>query len=155
MRLRHRPRWLTSFLDLVLIMLGATALLIANKLEGSPVLDAVSETFGGSGMAIPLKTLSVDQLFEHQEARLTRDGVQRLEKLSAQISGRQYAVHIRVPAEKTREDRLEGWELAAARTASIAYQLRQNGVSEDQIIPRMPKSAGEDSNHVVLELRSK
>ncbi|MEM8918294.1 MAG: hypothetical protein AAGE37_05480 [Pseudomonadota bacterium] len=156
MRLRHRPRWLTSFLDLVLIMLGAMALLIANKLEGTRVLDAVSETFGGTGLADPLPALAIDQLFEHREARLTPEGMARLDTLSRQLSDGQNIVHIRVPVEKTGEDRLLGWELAAARTASIAWQLRQYGVSEDQIVPKMPDSAQEeDPAHVTMELRTK
>lgn len=156
MRLRHRPRWLTSFLDLVLIMLGAMALLIANGLEGTRVLDAVSETFGGAGLADPLPAIAIDQLFESREARLAPDGVTRLEKLSRKIVGRQNIVLIRVPVENTQEDRLQEWELAAARTASIAWQLRQYGVVEDQIVPRMPDSGdGEHGAHVILELRTK
>ncbi|SIN62815.1 OmpA family protein [Parasphingorhabdus marina DSM 22363] len=156
MRLMHRPRWLTSFLDLVLIMLGAMALLIANKLEGNRVLEAVSDTFGGPGLVASLPPMPVDQIFENQEARLSAEGIVRIQTLSRQVSESQNIVHIRVPVEQTREDRLQGWELAAARTASIAWQLRQNGVAEDRIVPRMPDSAvSEGPAHVTLELRTK
>lgn len=156
MRLKHHPRWLTSFIDLVLIMLGAMALLITNNLHGPSVVDAVSETFGGSQLVMPGQTFGIDQLFEENEARLTASGVERLDGFSKQAAEQDARVYIHVPFEIRDQDRLQGWELAAARTASIGYRLRQGGLTQDRIVLRIPEAKTESTNsQIVLELRRK
>lgn len=137
-------------------MLGAMALLVTNKLHGPSVVDAVSETFGGSKLVMPGQKIGIDQLFEENEARLTASGVERLDDFSKQVTEQDARVYIYVPFERKVEDRLQGWELAAARTASIGYRLRQGGLTQDRIVLRTPEAKTESAiSQIILELRRK
>lgn len=156
MRVRYRPRWITSFIDLVLIMLGALALLIANKMQGPQVVNAVSETFGGSAPTTGSRQFEFDQIFETNEARLTADGRHSLTKVAEAAADNDMAIYIYVPLPDRHSDRLQGWELAAARTASIAYTLTNNGVDRDRIFPQYPGSDSKvGSEKIVIGLRPK
>ena len=53
-------------------------------------------------------------------------------------------------------NRFDAWELAAARTASIARMFRANGVPEEQIdvsIPRMTSGQHAKGQHIAIILK--
>jgi len=154
MRVGFGPSWILSFIDLVLIMLGASALLIADKAQGPRVATAVSETFGGAKSAFQHQQFAVAQLFEENEARLSKAGQQRLLSVVEAATRYDASVHIFVSIETFDSDRLQGWELAAARSASIAYALSKGGLDKERVYPQVPSAKGiSRSPKIVLEMR--
>ena len=145
MRLSFGNRWIVSFIDLTLIMLGAMALLIAGRNEKHQVASAVATTFGRPKQASQNQNFLIGQLFEKNEARLSQSGKDRISQIAQAVKAGDRAIYINVSVDKRTTDRLQEWELAAARIASIAYMMKKFGVQELRIIPELPRSAATKS----------
>ena len=131
-----------SFLDLALIMTGVMAM-IASVGDRHPVVaEAFSESFGTEGTARAQRIrLSLDSLFEPQEARMTAGGRQAIAALGGKNRQAHFAIAVPVVAEKG-ASRLDRWELAAARTAAIMRVLADQGVADSAMMPDLARPGG-------------
>lgn len=124
MRTLPVPRWAVSFADLILLLLGCFVMLHA--MEAARPRSAPSAV---PPVPEPGTRFRAGDLFEPGEARLNRPA-QAL--LRAQAAG---LPRIRIVSRGAGEgsDRLDRFELAAARAAAIARALRADGVAEADV----------------------
>ena len=121
-------RWAISFADLCLLLLGF--LVIAQAHADRPAVAAsVREAFGETPP--DRATLVAARLFQPGEAVLTDRGRAEIATLAARAKSG--SVRIDSSGADRATTRLDGWELAAARTASVARALVGQGVHEDRI----------------------
>ena len=116
------PRWAVSFADLGLLLLGCFVM-----------LHAMSQVDGEAGAPAPaaaLATYRASDLFEPGEARLTAAGARRIAADARRFDGNLALVSRGADPGSARLDRIE---LAAARAASLARALRENGIGEDRL----------------------
>ncbi|MEO1921936.1 MAG: hypothetical protein ABGW84_08640 [Sphingomonadaceae bacterium] len=135
-------RSLVGFVDLTLILLGSLALVgdLERRDEESaagPALEPVAEPGSEYVLRRPIA-----QVFEPGEARLAPEGRAWLARLveDARIGVVRVSV---APDASDGAGRLDEWEIAAARTASILYALKQAGVSDERIDPQLPRDGSE------------
>lgn len=131
---RHMPRWAVSLADLTMVLLGFFVILHA---AGPRVAaGAVRSAFGSGQNNSLLLEEAADRLFDPDEARLTATGRERLRQIGSKAGKSMIVVESfgRSAASK----RLDGWELAAARSAAVAHALTEAGVSENRISILMP-----------------
>lgn len=141
-------RSLVGFVDLTLILLGSLALVgdLERRDEEStsgPVLEPAPEPASEIVARRPIA-----QVFEPGEARLSPVGQAWIERVA---DGTQDGI-IRVsvaPDVAARAGRLDQWEIAAARTASILHALKSAGVADERIDPRLPQD-GRDAGLVTI-----
>lgn len=141
-------RWAVSFADLVLLLLGCFVLLHAMEAQ-RPKADAASlpraATPGG-------RVLAADSLFEAGEARLTEAGRAGLLALAGTLRGGGVVVNGRGVGEAGQ--RLDRFELAAARTAAVARTLREGGIAEATIEVRVDNApAGRPGQMIAVARR--
>jgi hypothetical protein len=141
-------RSLVGFVDLTLILLGSLALVgdLERREEESasgPMLDPAPEPASEFVVRRPIA-----QVFEPGEARLSPEGRAWLERLVG--DRHEGAVRVSVaPDVAARAGRLDEWEIAAARTASILHALKAAGVADQRIDPRLPHD-GRDAGLVTI-----
>ncbi len=128
MRLTRNGRWSLAFADLTLLLLGFTALQGLNTEDRPAVTDEYSEH---QQSVESIEILSV-QLFEPQEAMITDVGISRLQNLSSDM--KEYD-HIQISLDGATQGtkRLDGWELSAARMASVGRLLTSQGIDPKNI----------------------
>ncbi|MEM1132585.1 MAG: hypothetical protein AAGH53_06600 [Pseudomonadota bacterium] len=123
----RRNRTMTGFLDLALIMVGATALVAQVTLQNATDADGTA-----SEETVQHFRYAPDQLFAAGEARLLPSGQEIIAKLVPEMGGAN--VRVKVPLDGgAQQNRLNKWELASARTAAIFHALHKNGVSEERL----------------------
>ena len=115
MRAAASPRWTISFADLALLLLGCFVMLNAMKPASPP--DAAS----APGEAATFVELGAAELFETGEARLTAAGRVRLVGVARAAGGGRIVLASR--GAEAGGDRLDAFELAAARTAAVGRML--------------------------------
>jgi flagellar motor protein MotB len=127
------PRWAVSFADLILLLLGCFVMLHA--MEAARPKAAPSPAAPVSELGARYRTAD---LFEPGEARLNA-GAQ--ERLRAAADGLE---RIRIVSRGTGEgsDRLDRFELGAARAAAVARVLRAAGAAEVAIEMNDAAAAG-------------
>ena len=124
------PRWAVSFADLTMLLLASFVLLHAA--DERTVVAAGHAAFSDTPANGPLVEGLADAWFEPGEARLKPQTRQRLLAAArkAGAGGRLVVESIgRAPA----GSRFDGWELAAARAASVARAHADAGVEESRI----------------------
>lgn len=124
--IRNQPG-MTSFLDLALIMVGATALVAQINLENTQSASAA-----GNHETITHFRYTTDEIFAGDEARLSDNGQTIIANLVPQMRGAKIRVHVPL-YNIASNSRLNQWELASARTAAIFYTLHKQGVSQDRL----------------------
>lgn len=128
MRIATAPRWAVSFADLGLLLLGCFVMLHAmqSAREAAPV------------HALPVResgtTWRAAELFEPGEARLTEEGRARLAR-----AARDYRAGVELVSRGTGEggNRLDRFELSAARAAAVARALVEGGVAQEDVALRL------------------
>ena len=132
------PRWLMSFADLCLLLLGFFVLLHA-RADGSAAAASVRAAFGGpAGSARSLDFAAAD-LFEPGEAVLRPAYAQRLEQFGRQIAPSHGRVRIESRGSDRATSRFDAWELAAARAAAVGRAVAAGGVSPERIDITLPQ----------------
>lgn len=134
------PRWAVSFADLGLLLLACFVLLHALH-QARPDAGATEATAGA--------TLAAADLFEPGEARLTETGKAEIAALARRAGGARVEVTGIGAAE--RNDRLDAFELAAARAAAVARALKEAGVAEESIA--LAQRQGADGQRIRIALR--
>lgn len=121
-------RWAVSFADLCLLLVGF--LVIAQARADRPAIAAsVRQAFGETPP--DRARLIAARLFQPGEAVLTDRGRAEIAAIAARA--KTGSIRIDSAGADRATTRLDGWELAAARTASVARALVWQGVPEERI----------------------
>lgn len=123
MRLMRPNRWALSLADLTLLMLAMMAL-VANY------PDAAKK---GAEMNAILLELGSDEVFVAGEAMLTSKGKSAFEKALGKHRAPNIVFAVSVSDSGSPTQRLDSWELAAARTAVIGRYIAAKGVPPKNI----------------------
>jgi hypothetical protein len=130
MRTASTPRWTIGFADLALLLLGSFVML--NALRPAAPVASASHAFE------PAVELGAGDLFEPGEARLTAAGRERLASVARTADGRRVVLASR--GVESGGERLDSFELAAARTAAVGRAL---GVDERDVSAWVERVDGE------------
>jgi hypothetical protein len=114
MRMAVPPRWTISFADLALLLLGCFVMMNALRPASPPAAAAAT------GAAATME-LGASDLFEPGEARLTAAGRARLADVARAAEGGRIVLASR--GAESGGERLDAFELAAARTAAVGRAL--------------------------------
>lgn len=148
-------RTTVSFLDLALIMTGVMAMIASVGDNHPAVAEALSESFGATAQPVQRHALSLADLFEPEEARLTAAGSRQIAALAEQSKSAEIGISVPVVADKG-ASRLDRWELAAARTAAIMRVLADHGMADDALVPDLTRPGGKTGQKVaILTVREK
>lgn len=125
------PRWVLSFADLCLVLLGFFVTLYATGADPARVSASLRDAFGDPAAAGMPQSFAAASLFEPGEAVLRP----KARAMLAAAGKRAGKGRISLVSRGTTPGsaRLDGWELAAARTGAVARGLRAGGVAEDRI----------------------
>jgi hypothetical protein len=124
-------RWATSFADLCLVLLALLLLLQAHR--GDPALlgASIRSAFGAPSM--PSLDEQAAPLFQPGEAVLLDDARAHFTALGREAASGHYLVHVESVGTDGHAQRFDAWELAAARTASIARAIQSGGLEAGRI----------------------
>jgi len=136
-------RSLISFLDLALLMTGVMAMLASVGGQHPAAATAIAARFGDGAIDRRQLLLPIETLFEPSEARLSAAGRARLAKVAAEAGRGELAIAVPV-GHAPPDGRLDRWELAAARTASIMRALMAAGLDERQMTPELQRPIDAD-----------
>lgn len=122
---------MTGFLDLALIMVGATALVAQVNIEKAQSVGA-PQAEQTSAKHTEHYSFSIADLFNSGEARLSDNGQRDIAALAAKL--RKGNIRVNVPAYIMQDsNRLSGWELASARTAALFHALNSQGIAPNRL----------------------
>jgi hypothetical protein len=130
-----KPRWAVSFADLCLLLLGFMIILQARP-DGTALASGLRGALGkGSRAEQPAAAL-----FDGGEAILNAKGQRFVQDFAASAS----TTHIRLTSHGTdmQSARFDGWELSAARLASVARALRAAHIPADRIALSIDGTSG-------------
>lgn len=153
-----KTRTLTSFLDLALIMVGVMGLMLKIQNPASPALAAVQDRFGEQ-QQMQEYDFALDEFFAPNDARLSAKGKEILAASITKTDGIKKAI-IYIPMDKIAgNERLNQWELSAARTSIVMQYLKQQGMKENAITADMnhddknatnSNAMGKSQMHIVI-----
>ncbi len=138
MRREISQRWVLSFTDLVLLLLGFFVLLQAQATDKLKMAAGIRGAFGGSGDAMPADSFVAGTLFDDGEALLKPTEAARFARIGAAAAARKEHIVVASQGRDTGSARLDAWELAAARTTAIARAIRAGGLAESAIEVTIP-----------------
>lgn len=136
------PRWALSFADLCLVLLAFFVMLQARSGDRAKVAQSMRAAFGNDAQVSNGSTYEARLLFEPGEAVLKPAERTRFEALGGRAAANGQSIRIIGEGMDPAGRRLDGWELAAARTAAIARALRVGGLREERIELVMPEMSG-------------
>lgn len=136
---RLAPPWAVSFADLGLLLLGCFVMLHAMEANrpDAAALPAVVPA------ARPSDILGAADLFEFGEARLRPGSADRLRAVARRLPPGPVDIVSRGAGEGG--SRLDRFELAAARAASVSRALRDGGIADDRLTLRLEDTAGAEA----------
>ena len=145
------PRWAISFADLGLVLLGCFVMLHAIE-AARPRADVAAAAPAAAAPSPLVQGFATAELFEPGEARLTAAGRARLQAVGRHGGGAGFIVVSRGLGE--RGQRLDRFELAAARAAATARALAEGGVPEARLAIRLDETGPQDAGqHLLVERR--
>ena len=124
-------RWALSFADLCLLLLGFLLLLQAHKGDPAALRAGLRSAFGAPAQA-SFDTATAP-IFEPGEAILLPDARAHYVALGRQAAGHGAIVHVESLGTDAAGQRLDAWELAAARAAAISRAIVSGGVDAKRI----------------------
>jgi hypothetical protein len=122
-------RWAVSFADLCLLLLGF--LIIAQAKPDPAKLAAGIRSQAGLAARTETSFAAV-RMFEPGEAVLTIAGRREIAAFAARAG--KTRIRLQSSGADRATTRLDGWELAAARTAAVARALVAEGIAEDRLL---------------------
>jgi len=131
-------RWVMSFADLTLLLLGFFVLLQAQATDKLKMAAGIRGAFGGSGSGTPLQGFAAATLFEADEAILKPADAARFARMGAAAARKKERIIVSSQGHDGKSARLDSWELAAARTTAIARAIRAGGLPESLIEVTIP-----------------
>lgn len=148
----NRARSLVGFVDLTLILLGSLAMIGGMERRQKDYADQVEMEPEPDAERHPSASRPIDAIFEPGEARLSDSGRAWIAEIALRGNGAPLAFSV-TSAVGDAGARLDDWEIAAARTASILHALRNAGYPEDSLDPRLPDQ-GDGTNKVTFRFGS-
>jgi flagellar motor protein MotB len=148
------PRWLISFADMILLLLGFFVMLHAQRSDPDAFAAGMAQSFREGAIAEPRAWFEADEIFEPGEAVLTMRGRDRLMSIFRRVTS-ENRVLVRSRGVHLAGERFDAWELSVARMAAIARMFRQAGLAEDRveiIIERDRSKVGQIVEVAVLQL---
>ena len=143
MKARVQTRWLLSFADLVLLLLGFFVLLHAQRSNPDAVVSSISEAFApGDRPLVIERTLVARDIFMPGEAVFRERPRTAMVALAQQWRSDGGPVSITSLGRDGDSTRFDGWELAAARAAALGRVLQEGGFPADSIEIVMPSVRG-------------
>lgn len=133
-------RWAVSFADLCLLMLGF--LILAQAKPDKAKLAAGMPDAPKEHAPETAARLVAARLFEPGEAVLTEDGRRQIGSFAARVPAGKGRIRLESLGADRATSRLDAWELAAARAASVARALVSDGIAEDRILLAIDRSEG-------------
>lgn len=131
MRAGGAPRWALSFADLCLLLLGFT-LILAARPNPAALTQGIHAALGARPAVVPPHAAApAAALFDVGEAVLSARGLAWVAAFARAAGDRPVALASH--GTDAGGARFDDWELAAARTASIARALAADGVPEGHI----------------------
>jgi hypothetical protein len=124
-------RWALSFADLSLVLLAFLLLLQAHKGDAGAVSSSVRAAFGAP--APRLQEEAAAGLFEPGEAILQPAARARFVAIGRSAAAVRAAVRVESLGSDAGARRFDAWELAAARTASLARAIQEGGLDPARI----------------------
>lgn len=147
-------RWVLSFADLTLLLLGFFVLLQAQATDKLKMAAGIRGAFGGSGAGASLQGFEAARLFEGDEAILKPSEAARFAQMGAAAARRKERVIVVSQGRDGKTARLDSWELAAARTTAVARALRAGGLPEALIeVTIPPMRDGDDTSGQRISLQ--
>lgn len=143
------PRWALSFADLCLLMLGFFVLLQAQNGDRAKLAASMRGAFGDGGFGAAGHDYQAGSLFEPGEAVLKPSERARFVQLGRQAAAQSAKIRVSSDGTAPSNRRLDGWELAAARTAAVARAVREGGLDEGRIILLMPRMDGRPTGQLL------
>ncbi|QJU56880.1 OmpA family protein [Sphingomonas sp. AP4-R1] len=135
-----RARWAISFADLCLLMLGF--LILAQAKPDKTKLAAGLPDAPQEHAPEIASQLVAARLFEPGEAVLTGDGRRQIAAFAARVPAGRGRIRLESLGADRATSRLDAWELAAARAASVARALVAQGISEDRVLLAIDRTEG-------------
>ena len=132
-------RWAVSFADLCLLLLG---FLIITQAKPDPAKLAAGIRSLPGPAAPSEASFAAARMFEPGEAVLTIAGRREIAAFAARAG--KSRIRLRSAGADRATTRLDGWELAAARTAAVARALVADGIAEDRLLLSIDRA----DNHV-------
>lgn len=147
MRREISQRWVLSFADLTLLLLGFFVLLQAQATDKLKMAAGIRGAFGGgAGAGAPMQGFAAATLFEADEAILRPEEAARFARLGAAAARKKERILVASQGHDGKSARLDSWELAAARTTAIARAIRNGGLPESLIeVTIPPMREGDDA----------
>lgn len=135
-------RWAVSFADLCLLLLGF--LILAQARPDKAKLAAGMPDAPKDHAPELAAQLIAARLFEPGEAVLTDNGRRQIAAFAARTgaSGSKGRIRLESLGADRATSRLDAWELAAARAASVARALVAAGIAEDRILLAIDRTEG-------------
>jgi hypothetical protein len=124
-------RWAVSFADLCMVLLGFLLLLQAHKGDPAALGAGLRAAFGGPQPRIMDEAAA--PLFESGEAVLLAPARSRFAAVGRRVAAGSGVVHVESVGTDADARRFDSWELAAARTASIARAIQEGGLESKRI----------------------
>lgn len=141
----RRARWVLSFADLALLLLGFFVLLQASGSRRDQALQGIGAQFGASASPSDI-TFSLSASFAPGEALLTQEGRARLLAAAMPLARQGGILEIQSFGTEPGQRRFDAWDLAAARLGAVARALQEAGIPQDHLriagLAETPDQAG-------------
>jgi len=140
-------RWVLSFADLTLLLLAFFIMMQAQAGDRLKLVAGMRGAFGSGedGAKDSLHGFAAAAIFEPGEAILKRGEARSLEALGAASAKAGQRVLVASQGRDGQSERLDSWELAAARTTAVARALRRGGLRDTMIDVAIPPMRASDA----------
>lgn len=142
-------RWVVSFADLLLLLLGLFVVLHAQSGDAGAMAQSARAALNGARLPGAALEQAAASLFEPGEARLKPAARDQLGRIGARAGTRLVRVESR--GRSGTGARFDAWELAAARAAAVARAVAQSGIAPDRV--QLVLEEGDGPQHLRVTYR--
>lgn len=135
---RPAGRWALSFADLSLVLLAFFVLLQAQRDDPLRLAGGVRAAFGNHAEPVDAQMIAAAPLFEPGEAVLRPEARARFAAIGRAAAAQGRDVRVASIGAEPASARFDGWELAAARVASVARAVAAGGLDPARIDVSIP-----------------
>lgn len=151
MIIERKNRWVFAFADLSLLMIGYFVIMM----NASPSLTDATiplKSAENEGASISLRS---KDLFAEHEAMISDEGKSVIADFLVSNKVSNQRIKLSLNGWDPASERLDGWELAAARLAATGRVIREQGIEADSIhIGLIDQSNIEDEQNITIRVQS-